>query len=199
MTAETIARPVGKERIPYQGKIFEIVEQTMQIGDKERVFEFARRSPGVRLIIISPDRKILLTKEYRSEHRNWDFRLPGGKVFDSLGEYATSLENKDDILLQATAAAKKEALEETGLEVLDIEHFHTDACGATVIWDLFYFVVKKFTPHAKGQTLELGENIELKWASLDEASQIALGGQMQETRSAAILLRFLASLNGNKL
>jgi len=31
--------------------------------------------------------KILLSREYRSELDRYDYRLPGGKVFDTLAEY----------------------------------------------------------------------------------------------------------------
>lgn len=76
----------SQEKIVYQGKIIEVVQQTRKTGDTEKLFEFARRSPGTRLIVRSGD-KVLLTKEYRTETGNWDYRLPGGKVFDTLEEY----------------------------------------------------------------------------------------------------------------
>jgi hypothetical protein len=55
-----------KERIVFQGKIIEVVHQLVKICNQEFVFEIAKRSPGVRLIILNKD-KILLTKEYRKE------------------------------------------------------------------------------------------------------------------------------------
>lgn len=58
----------------------------MKLGDKKTLFEKARRAPGVRLIIVKED-KILLTREYRDEIKSFDYRLPGGKVFDKLSDY----------------------------------------------------------------------------------------------------------------
>lgn len=55
-----------KEKIVFQGKIVEVVHQLVKIDGHELVFEIAKRSPGVRLIICNKD-KILLTKEYRKE------------------------------------------------------------------------------------------------------------------------------------
>ncbi|MEI6117757.1 MAG: hypothetical protein WCP92_00380 [bacterium] len=55
--------------------------------------EIAKRSPGVRLIICDGD-KILITNEFRKEVNTDDYRLPGGKVFDTLKEYN---EHKNDI------------------------------------------------------------------------------------------------------
>ncbi len=74
------------ERIVYSGKIFEIVRQPMKIGAKVVDFEIARRSPGVRMLVVR-DGRILLVKEFRTEHDGFDYRLPGGKVFDSLRDY----------------------------------------------------------------------------------------------------------------
>jgi hypothetical protein len=59
------------ENIVYQGRILEIVQK--EVGGK--IFEIARRSPGVRLIILK-DESILLTKERRHEYNGYDYRLP---------------------------------------------------------------------------------------------------------------------------
>ena len=186
-----IAKNTGKEKIVYQGRIIEVVEQRVTIGDKEKTFEFARRSPGVRLIIVTSENKILLTKEYRKEIDGYDFRLPGGKVFDELSEYNNFLSSDKNIIEQAEIAAKKEALEEVGIVVDNITYFYTSKAGATVVWDLFYFVVSKYSHADNGQSLEHGEDIEIVEADLEEAKQICLDGRMSEDRSAAVLMRFL--------
>ncbi len=167
--------------ILFQGKIIEVVQ------DGKR--EFARRSPGTRLLIVKDD-QILLTKEYREELKDFDYRLPGGKVFDRLVEYNRFVESGGDILQVALEAAKKEAREEVGIETIDIKHIWTSFCGATVVWDLYYFVVSQFTT-LQAQSLEEGENIKPEWHSFKEAKQLALSGKMSEDRSVAVLLRFL--------
>lgn len=186
--------PIGTEQITFKGKLIEIVEQKWGVGDKQFTMEYARRAPGTRLVIISPDKKILLTEEYRVDLLDWDIRLPGGKVVDSLQEYEETLKNKEDMLNKALIAAKKEALEEVGLEVLEIKHFLTAHCGVTMIWDLYYFIVTKYSQHPDGQKLELGENIKLNWVSFDEAKRLCLNGSIQEDRTVAILLRFLSQV-----
>lgn len=177
------------EVVVYQGKIVEVIQQIRKTGDTEKLFEFARRSPGTRLIIGSDD-KILLTKEYRTETGNYDYRLPGGKVFDTLEEYNRFLSTGQDILPQAIEAAKKEAREEAGIEVEEINHLWTSINGATVIWDLLYFEVSKFK-QLPSQSLEVGEEIETSWVTLERAKELALSGLMQEDRSVAVLLRYL--------
>jgi len=58
---------------------------------KTWTLEFARRSPGTRLIIEKGD-KIILSREFRHELGSYDYRLPGGKVYDSLDEYNKALQ-----------------------------------------------------------------------------------------------------------
>src|SRR5690348_11852646 len=75
----------SKEEIFARGKLFEVVQLPQENG---AVLEVDRRAAGVRIIIPNKeDGKILLTREFRRELNNWDWRLPGGKVFDSLEEF----------------------------------------------------------------------------------------------------------------
>ncbi len=179
----------GKEKVAYRSRIIEIVKQHVRIGNKKVEFEFARRPPGVRLLLIKKG-KVLLTKEFRVEHGTYDYRLPGGKVFDSIGDYHAAMKKSDNILKYATAAAKKECVEETGLKPQSIKHIYTSKAGATVIWDLFYFLVPKFTEGK--QKLEEGEIIHPKWMPFSAAIKMCLNGSIHEDSSAAVLLRFLS-------
>jgi len=180
----------GPEEIVFQGKIFEVVKQPMKVGDKDIVFEMVRRSPGVRLFIVK-DKQLLLTKEYRTELDGYDYRLPGGKVFDRLEEYLLALKKGENILTHAKQAAKKEAVEETGINILNIYHFYTAKSGATVDWDLFYFVAEDFEELPQGQSLELGEVIEVEWKDFSVAREMCIDGRIKEDRSVGVILKFL--------
>lgn len=176
------------ERITYKGKIIEVVEKDVQQGEKVKTFEFARRSPGTRLIIVK-DGKILLTKEFRHELQGYDYRLPGGKVFDTLHEYNDALTAGIEIAEAAKAGAIKEAQEETGIQVNNMTLFHTSVCGATVVWDLFYFVVTDFTQG--DQNLEEGEDITFEFFDFETIKKMCLDGSISEERSALVLLRYI--------
>lgn len=176
------------EKITYQGKIVEVVEREVIIGEKTKTFELARRSPGVRLIVIKDD-TVYLSKEFRHEVQGYDYRLPGGKVFDTLVEFNEALSSNTDILESAKTAALKEVHEEMGIIANDIKLFHKSICGATVEWDLYYFIISDFTQ--ENQNLEDGEIIELNPVSIDEAKRMCLDGRIDEERSALTLLRFL--------
>jgi len=176
-----------KEKIVFQWKIIEVVHQTMKIGKHELVFEIAKRSPWVRLIICDKD-KILLTKEYRKELKWLDYRLPGGKVFNALAEYN---KNKKNIKKYALAAAKHECEEETGLIAQDPKLYHISTAWATVEWDLYYYIVKKFKHHAKWQQLEAWEYIDVEWKTKKEILALIKKWEMHEDRSVGVLLKYL--------
>lgn len=179
------------ERVTHKGKIIEVVQREGEQGGKTRVFEFARRSPGVRLII-QKGNQILLTREFRHEIGGYDYRLPGGKVYDSLEEYNEALASGIDIAEAAKRAAIKEAREEVGLKVKDLTFIHKSVCGATVVWDLFFFVVNDFSETT--QRLEEGEDITFEFHDKDKVLKMCLDGSISEERAALVLLRFL---NGN--
>ncbi|MGH7193637.1 MAG: NUDIX hydrolase, partial [Candidatus Saccharimonadales bacterium] len=174
-----------KATVAFSGRIGEVVHTEQADG---RVFERFRRSPGTRIIIVSPEGRILITKEYRHETGNVDLRLPGGKVRDSLKEYKELVAGGGDIVEAAKQAAVKETLEETGLIVNDIKFVTKANAGATVEWDLYYFLVDKYEANPDGQALEEGEDIEVNWMTPSEIRQAIAEGSMQEWRSAGVLL-----------
>ncbi len=177
--------PQTHERVAFSGKIGEVVHSVQSDG---RVFERYRRSPGVRLVIVSADQKILMTKEFRTESRSHDLRLPGGKVCDTLDEYRSLLESGDDVVEAAKQAAIKEAREETGLEIRNLELIVKAVAGATVEWDLYYFIVRDYAELESGQQLEHGEDISMAWMNVGEIRAAIAAGQMQEWRTVGVLL-----------
>lgn len=180
------------ERITHKGRIIEVLEKDVEQNGKLVTFEYARRSPGVRLIIPRGG-QILLTKEFRHELNAYDYRLPGGKVFDTLDEYNDALTRGSDIITAAEGAARKEAFEEAGIDATRLSFFHRSVCGATVIWDLFYFLVDEFSETE--QHLEDGEDISVEFMDRDAVRIMCLNGSISEERSALVLLRYLDSVN----
>lgn len=179
-----------QENIIARGKIFELAQSTQPDG---RIFEIARRAPGVRVIIHDAERgMVLLTSEFRSELDAWDHRLPGGKVFNTLDEYAAFRDSNRDIIVPASEKARNESLEEAGFIVDNLTHIATSNLGATVEWDLFVFEADDWQESPDGPQLEVGEDIESStWYSYAEVEEMILGGEMQEERIALILLRWL--------
>lgn len=173
-----------KESVAYSGKIGEVIHTQLSDG---RVFERYRRPPGVRVVFVSPENKILITKEYRHENDGYDLRLPGGKVRDTLEEYRSLLSSNVDMIQASIQAAKKEALEETGLVINHIELLTVANAGATVEWDLYYFIVKDYSPDPRGQQLTHGEDIKVTWLSVNQVREAVRDGNMSEWRSVGVL------------
>jgi ADP-ribose pyrophosphatase YjhB (NUDIX family) len=179
------------EKIVYQGKMIEIVHETVSSNGKELVLEHGRRAPGVRLIIETPEGGFLITKEERYGI-GMDYRLPGGKVFDSLVEYNNFLSNQEGtegILEKAKEAVVREGAEEAGIKPLEMELLYVSKCGGSFEWDLYYFIIKKY--EEVGQNPEEHEKIEVIKVSRDELKKLALSGEMNEDRTVAVVLKYL--------
>lgn len=177
----------------YTGNLFEVQQN-------DRGWEKVARAPGVRIIIDDQVAgKLLLTREYRSELGDYDFRLPGGKVFDSLDEFRGFRATGDDILNPAIEKAIQESHEETGYDIQNPELIDISKLGATVEWDLYVFAATEFSERADGQNLEEGEDISVGWYSYDDVQKMVLRGDMQEDRVAMILFRYLYQKEGGRL
>ncbi|HVY36091.1 MAG TPA: NUDIX domain-containing protein [Candidatus Paceibacterota bacterium] len=172
----------------FKGMIFQILQKK----NDGKTFEIARRSPGVRMLVITPDKKLILTRERRLECNNQpDYRLPGGKVADTLDEYLDSYD-RGVLAERILSALQKELREETGIiveSVNDIELIHTSLCGGTVHWYLYYFLIKNFSRQSPEP--EQGEEIEVLELPIKEVVELLLLGRMSEDRSRAVLYTYL--------
>jgi 8-oxo-dGTP pyrophosphatase MutT (NUDIX family) len=184
------------EEIYAKGKIFGLVQLQQPDG---RVLEIARRAPGVRIIIVDKaNKKVLLTREFRHELGDYDYRLPGGKVFDTLDEFEAFRASGEDIVEAAKVQAINEAQQEAGVEIAELEFYKKSVLGATVEWDLYVFEADDWQLSVQGQELEVGEKIEADtWVKYDEAKRMILDGKMQEERIALVLLQWLETQDGN--
>lgn len=179
-------QPTEKTTTLFKGRIIEVIQKEVD----GRTFEIARRSPGVRLII-KDWKKILLTKEYRHEHNIYDYRLPGGKVFDSLDEYNEKMENNENLETYAEKAAKNEAKQEAWVLPQSLQLLSVSKAWATIERDLYYFLVEKFEANTWGQELEEWEDIRTEWKTFEEVQQLCLDWSIKEDRSVWMLLKFL--------
>lgn len=154
--------------------------------------KMVRRPPGIRALIIDKVKnKILLSKEFRYELNDWDYRLPGGKVFDSLEDYKKSIFN-DDVLEHVEKTVPKEVLEEVGLIISNPKLIKISHDGAGVIWDLYYYEITDYEINKTGAQLEENEIIEgFVWKSFDEVIQLCINQEIHEDRTVAVLLSYI--------
>ncbi len=155
--------------------------------------ERAIRSPGTR-IILEKDGKLLLGKEFRAEVDGWDYRLLGGKVFNSLSAYLEHRENEDSMREKTLEAITHEAEEEAGVIVKKAKLLERSLTSTpTLVWDLYYFEITEFEFAKGGQNLEDWELIDLGWYDFEEVKKMCLDGRIQEDRTVAVLLKYLLS------
>lgn len=183
--------PIGEEKVVFKGKFYEVIHQDMQCENEIKLFERVKRCPGTRNIVMSKDKKILISREYRHEVNGYDYRLPGGKVFDSLEEYSEFNKSGKDIIEVAKKNAKIELMSEVGIDAKSFEHFHISICGTTVEWNLIYFIVTDFIDLGKRAKHEAGEDITPFWMTKQEVINLCLEGKISEDRTVGVLLRYL--------
>lgn len=189
------------DKVLYRGKLFQILsrskESRIQVDGEEvsknLTFELVRRPPGVRAII-QRDGKVMLNKEYRYEIEDWDYRLPGGKVFDRLEDFEKAIEeHKVEEGIYGKLA--EEVCEEADIKVKDFRLFGVSGCGMTVEWDLYYFVIEDFEIlpsfySGKKQKSEY-EYISHQWVGFDEIKKLILSGKFREDRSISMLCKYM--------
>lgn len=181
--------PVSDVKVVFDGDILQVVRQDMKIGEKVKTFEWARRSPGVRLIVVS-EGKMLIAREYRRELGAVDYRLPGGKVFDTLKEYSDFIKKGGDIVIESEKAVKREAAQEVGLKLNSVNHLYTSKNGATVEWDLLYFTCTDFEELGSSSN-EVGEDIDVVWLGFDAVLELCKSGEFNEDRSLGVLMKYI--------
>lgn len=155
-----------------------------------------RRPPGIRALIVNENNQILLSREFRYELNDWDYRLPGGKVFDSLDDYKSALEN-DTVMENVLKTVPKEVLEEVGLVVRNPKLLKVSLDGAGVIWDLYYFEIRDYKKSDNGPQLEEDEIINgYKWYEFNDIIKMCRNNEIHEDRTVGVLLTYI--LNSKK-
>ncbi len=187
---------VSWPRSAFSWKIVKIVHQDMKKWDNQITYEWAERSPWVRCIIVNTHWDICISKEHRTELNSWqwwyDYRLPWGKVFDSLSEYEDFLASWWSILNACMEACEREAKEEVGVTSKSLRHVHTSWCGTTMRRDLYYFQLTDIKIGT--QELDGMEHIEFDRYSKEQVIELCLHWKIHEDRSVATLFRYIHSL-----
>lgn len=138
----------------FQGEIFSVHQWDQEMFDgSHHTFEMIKRPSTIQIIATQGD-KILLTRQSQP-HKHDYLSLYGGRA-----------EEGEDPLV----TAKRELLEESGLESDDWELYKVFSPYAKIDWEIYYFIArncKKTTePH-----LDAGEKIEEIACSFDEFQQ----------------------------
>lgn len=184
------------EKSLFDNGFFEFIqtEDEFQIDGKPKVVKrnMVRRPPGIRALIVDDENmKILLSREFRYELNGWDYRLPGGKVFDSLKDYKESIK-ENTVLEQVEKTVPKEVMEEIGLIVKNPKLLKVSHDGAGVVWDLYYYEITDYKVSEDGPKLEEDEVIEgFVWKDYDEIIDLCIQREIHEERTVGVLLPYV--------
>lgn len=176
-------------QVAWKGEFF-VIEKRPAKG-----WERAVRPPGVRLILHDDTGRILITEEFRSSLGRKDFRLPGGKVFDTLEPFLAIRGDEAALEEAVVRAARLEAKQEAGVDHIEgLRIYARSDAGASVEWDLFY-LTGTIAAHS-GQELEEDEavhGIAVHFFTAEEVRAMIADGSISEGRTAGVLARYLAS------
>jgi len=140
----------------FQGKIFSIYQWEQKLYDGTTdTFEMLKRPGTIQIIPTADDQIFLSYEEQPTKPRA--FTLLGGRM-----------EQGEEPLI----TAKRELIEEAGLESDDWELIKTYEYSGKIEWPMYLYVARKCKQTA-AQRLDPGEKIEVKKVSFDKFLQIA--------------------------
>ncbi len=136
----------------FTGEIFDVYHWDQEMFDgSHQTFEMLRRPDTTQVIATSGD-KILMAYEEQPAKQGKYMTFFGGRI--EKGE-------------EPLAGAKRELLEESGMESNDWELFHTEVDFGKIEWTIFTYIARNCTKTAK-QSLDVGEKITIKEFSFEE-------------------------------
>jgi 8-oxo-dGTP pyrophosphatase MutT (NUDIX family) len=180
------------DEVLYSGKLIDVVARTLQVtkADAETVYaiEVARRPPGVRILVHDGGRYLLL-KEFRSELGRWDYRIAGGKVFETQAHHLAYLATGEDMMHPVSKALINEAREELGIDVRSSRLIRKSSAGATIAWDLYFFEILTYDELPQGPNPEATELLATEWHDHTTVLNMIERGDFSEDRSIGVLLQ----------
>jgi ADP-ribose pyrophosphatase len=156
----------------FSGVIFDVYqwEQEMFDGSTE-TFERAARPDTVQVIATKYDKIIVVSEDQPGIHR--EISLLGGRV----------QANEEPL-----DAAKRELLEESGMQSVDWDYFATYKPASKLEWHVHYFIARNCEEISE-PTPDGGERISVKYVDFDEFVTLFTGKQARAGEFSAALLR----------
>lgn len=153
-----ITRPHPKQKMSadakkvFDGIIFDVYQWQQQLYDgNTATFEMLKRADTVNIIAVTPEKRIVLTKQTQPAKDPFVGML-GGRV--DQGELPWD-------------AAKRELLEESGMVSDDWELLVSQQIATKIDWAIFTFIARDCRIE-KDQELDGGEKIELMFVEWDQ-------------------------------
>ena len=165
----------AKAKKVFNGILFDIYQWDQKRYDGSiSKFECAIRQDSVSVIAFQDKDTIILTEQEQPNRPEPFFDVPGGRI-----EKRESPEN----------AAKREFLEETGMQIGRLKQFKTIELTGSTRFILHYFLGTDLTKDPNAKHMDPGERIKVQPTSLKAAIEMSL---RQEMRQAWIMLSILS-------
>lgn len=158
----------------------EYTDATGTVSTQQR--ETYDRGNGATVLLYEPDqRTVLLTRQFRYPVYVNDH--PDGMLVET----AAGLLDDDD----PETAIRREAVEETGLEIGELQHVYDVYMSPGSVTERIHFYAAPFTAAARlndrAGLAEEGEDIELVELGIDEALQWIRDGRIQDAKTIMLL------------
>lgn len=177
-----ILRPKSKQLIPknaqrvFEGKLFDVYQWEQELYDGKKItFEKLKRPDTVNVIPITSNGEIVISEQKQSGTEPFIGCL-GGRI--DKGE-------------EPLEAAKRELLEETGMEAEEYVLWDATQLVDKIDWAIYTFIAKG-AHKVKTQKIEAGEKIKVKTVSLDEFIKLAA---QDSFRDAEVSLKIFRTVN----
>lgn len=158
----------------YKGKIFNIKQREVfySNGHKE-LHEYCERFDSVTILAFDSKKRLLLTREFRTDEQKYVWFLPTGKI-----DYGES----------PRVAAQRELREESGFKAKTMRRvFKRPASSGYFLWDIYVYTAKDLVP----DPLKCDEQfaIEVVPTPLKKAVKMALDGTIVNQFLAYYIIR----------
>lgn len=166
----------------YQGKFLSLERDSVRLPDGKTAFREYLCHPGaVAVLALTPERDLLLERQYRYPAGDEFIEVPAGKIDPQEPPFET---------------AKRELMEETGYEAEEwVELGEAYPCIGYSNERIVYFVAKNLIQRQR--QLDEGEFLEVMAVPLDEVRMMALDGRIKDSKTLVGLYWFEAYLKGS--
>lgn len=168
--ADTLqAAPVVSSRTVFDGHVWDVRRESFEYNGEAIERDYVDHTGAVAVLAIDEHDRVLLIKQYRHPVRTREWELPAG-LLDIRGE-------------SPLRAAQRELAEETDLEATDwsvLSEFYTSPGGSNEAIRIYLARGLSATPETFERTHEEAD-IELRWASLDEAVDAVMNRDLQNS------------------
>ena len=136
----------------FKGDIFEVWQWEQKMYDgTTKMFERIRRQNTVQIIAIY-GKKIVILEEEQPDYESSYISFPGGRV------------EKDE---EASFAAQRELMEETGLASIDWELWSENRPESKLDWSVYTYIARN-VQKMREPSLDSGEKIKIKYLTFEQ-------------------------------